>query len=51
MPGDAKRAALFDPNRVLAKCKSTISQNGLLTYLEYVVLHRRSEVSKAHARD
>ncbi|ORZ12536.1 vacuolar sorting protein 39 domain 2-domain-containing protein [Lobosporangium transversale] len=48
MPGETKRAALFDPDQVLAKCKSKISNEGLLTYMEYVVIQRKSESSEHH---
>ncbi|KAF9576009.1 transforming growth factor, beta receptor associated protein 1 [Mortierella alpina] len=48
MPGDAKRAAMFDVDRVLARCKSSISRAGLLSYLEYVVIQRRSETPDHH---
>ncbi|KAF8938913.1 hypothetical protein BGZ58_011208 [Dissophora ornata] len=49
MPGDVKRAAMFDPDRVLAKCKSKISQEGLMNYLEYVVVQRKSESADHHS--
>ncbi|KAG0303656.1 transforming growth factor, beta receptor associated protein 1 [Dissophora globulifera] len=48
MPGDAKRAAMFDPDRVLARLESKISQDGIMSYLEYVVLHRKSESTDHH---
>ncbi|KAG0006620.1 hypothetical protein BGZ65_005965 [Modicella reniformis] len=48
MPGDAKRAAMFDPDRVLARHKSTLSRSGLIAYLEYVVLQRKSESLEHH---
>ncbi|CAO3574989.1 unnamed protein product [Mortierella alpina] len=48
MPGDAKRAAMFDVDGILVRCKSTISRAGLLTYLEYVVLQRKSESPEYH---
>ncbi|KAG0224780.1 transforming growth factor, beta receptor associated protein 1 [Mortierella sp. GBA43] len=48
MPGDAKRFALFNPDQILARCKSSVSQNGLLVYLEYLVLHRKSESLEHH---
>lgn len=44
MPGDSKRAALFDPDRVLESCKIKVSQEGIMTYLEYLVTQRKSEV-------
>ncbi|KAG9327576.1 hypothetical protein KVV02_003821 [Mortierella alpina] len=48
MPGDAKRAAMFDVDRILARCKSSISRTGLLSYLEYVVIQRKSESPDHH---
>lgn len=45
MPGDSKRAALFDPDRVLESFKTKVSQEGIMTYLEYLVTQRKSEVS------
>ncbi|KAF9924955.1 transforming growth factor, beta receptor associated protein 1 [Mortierella alpina] len=48
MPGDAKRAAMFDADRILARCKSSISRTGLLSYLEYVVIQRKSESPDHH---
>ncbi|KAG0374480.1 transforming growth factor, beta receptor associated protein 1 [Mortierella sp. AD032] len=44
MPGDSKRAAIFDPNRVLESCKAKVSQEGIMTYLEYLIMTRKSEV-------
>ncbi|KAF9122399.1 transforming growth factor, beta receptor associated protein 1 [Mortierella sp. GBA39] len=46
MPGDSKRAALFDPDRVLERFRSKVSQEGIMTYLEYLVTQRKSEVPK-----
>ncbi|KAF9191856.1 hypothetical protein BGZ51_006576 [Haplosporangium sp. Z 767] len=43
MPGEAKRAAMFDPDHILNKCKAIVSRQGLITYLEYVVFQRKSE--------
>ncbi|KAF9105528.1 transforming growth factor, beta receptor associated protein 1 [Mortierella sp. AM989] len=48
MPGDPKRAAMFDPDRVIAKLKSKISQQGFLNYMEYVVMQRKSESAVHH---
>ncbi|KAG0205351.1 hypothetical protein BGX33_007985 [Mortierella sp. NVP41] len=48
MPGDAKRAAMFDPDRVLASCKAKVSQDGLMAYLEYLVNQRKSETPEHH---
>ena len=45
MPGDSKRAALFDPDRVLESFKIKVSQEGVMAYLEYLVTQRKSEVS------
>lgn len=45
MPGDSKRAALFDPDRVLESLKIKVSQEGVMAYLEYLVTQRKSEVS------
>jgi len=45
MPGDSKRAALFDPDRVLESFKIKVSQEGIMAYLEYLVTQRKSEVS------
>ncbi|KAG0212916.1 transforming growth factor, beta receptor associated protein 1 [Mortierella sp. GBA30] len=48
MPGDAKRAAMFDADQILARCKSTISRAGLMSYLEYIVVQRKSESPDHH---
>lgn len=48
MPGDSKRAALFDPDRVLESCMIKVSQEGIMTYLEYLVTQRKSEVPEHH---
>ncbi|KAF9355415.1 hypothetical protein BGX26_006596 [Mortierella sp. AD094] len=48
MPGDPKRAAMFDPDRIVARLKTNISQEGLLNYMEYVVVHRKSESTAHH---
>ncbi|KAF9173570.1 transforming growth factor, beta receptor associated protein 1 [Mortierella sp. AD010] len=48
MPGDSKRAAMFDPDRVIDRLKSNISQGGLLNYMEYIVFHRKSESTTHH---
>ncbi|KAI1315748.1 transforming growth factor, beta receptor associated protein 1 [Mortierella claussenii] len=45
MPSDTKRAVMFDPEDTLAKLKPKVTQDGLRTYLEYIVLNRRSEAS------
>lgn len=45
MPGDSKRAALFDPDRVLESFKIKVSQEGIMAYLEYLITQRKSEVS------
>ncbi|KAF9388781.1 transforming growth factor, beta receptor associated protein 1 [Podila verticillata] len=43
MPGDSKRAALFDSRALLASFKNTLSQNAIMTYLEYLVFQRKSD--------
>ncbi|KAG0017053.1 hypothetical protein BGZ80_008658, partial [Entomortierella chlamydospora] len=48
MPGDSKRAAMFDPDRIIDRLKSNISQDGLLNYMEYIVFHRKSESTTHH---
>ncbi|KAF9131142.1 transforming growth factor, beta receptor associated protein 1 [Mortierella sp. 14UC] len=48
MPGDSKRAAIFDPDRVLESCKAKVSQEGIMTYLEYLVTQRKSETPEHH---
>ncbi|KAG0260255.1 transforming growth factor, beta receptor associated protein 1 [Mortierella polycephala] len=49
MPSEAKRAAMFDLDHILSKCKAIVSRQGLITYLEYVVFQRKSESSDHHA--
>ncbi|GJJ69717.1 vacuolar protein sorting-associated protein 3 [Entomortierella parvispora] len=48
MPGDSKRAAMFDTNRIFDKCRSSLSPKGAMTYLEYIVSQRKSESSDHH---
>ncbi|KAK3830887.1 MAG: vacuolar sorting protein 39 domain 2-domain-containing protein [Linnemannia elongata] len=48
MPGDSKRAALFDPDRVLESFKIKVSQEGIMAYLEYLITQRKSEVPEHH---
>ncbi|KAF8953259.1 hypothetical protein BGZ52_000614 [Haplosporangium bisporale] len=43
MPGDPKRAAAFDSRALLASFKNTLSQNAIMTYLEYLVFQRKSD--------
>ncbi|KAG0046598.1 hypothetical protein BGZ83_008231 [Gryganskiella cystojenkinii] len=44
MPGDAKRAAMFDSDRIFARCRTDLSPEGTMSYLEYIVGQRKSEV-------
>ncbi|KAF9428575.1 transforming growth factor, beta receptor associated protein 1 [Podila epigama] len=43
MPGDSKRTAMFDPKTLLERFKGTLSQNGIVAYLEYLVFQRKSD--------
>ncbi|KAF8985754.1 hypothetical protein BGZ46_002133, partial [Entomortierella lignicola] len=48
MSGDSRRAAMFDPDLIISKLKPKISQEGFLSYMEYVVLRRKSESTIHH---
>ncbi|KAG0099845.1 transforming growth factor, beta receptor associated protein 1 [Podila epicladia] len=43
MPGDSKKAAMFDSATLLAGFKKTLSPNGIMAYLEYLVFQRKSD--------
>ncbi|KAG0023059.1 transforming growth factor, beta receptor associated protein 1 [Podila clonocystis] len=43
MPGDSKKAAMFDSANLLASFKKTLSPNGIMAYLEYLVFQRKSD--------
>lgn len=45
MPGDSKKAAMFDSATLLAGFKKTLSPSGIMAYLEYLVFQRKSDVS------
>ncbi|KAG0350422.1 transforming growth factor, beta receptor associated protein 1 [Podila minutissima] len=43
MPGDSKKAAMFDSATLLAGFKKTLSPSGIMAYLEYLVFQRKSD--------
>ncbi|KAG0337928.1 hypothetical protein BG000_004793 [Podila horticola] len=49
MPGDSKKAAMFDSATLLTDFKKTLSPNGIMAYLEYLVFQRKSDTGKQKA--